>query len=92
LQTGHVLSLGEIEMLSAVVEIANEAYYAASNGDAEQVEILLKCINSTPAYTDYERHVAALFRGWVLLGCQKGMEVLKAAIDGTPSAHERSHK
>lgn len=82
-EVGRELTPTEREMFSEIADMANEAYEAASCGDAETVQGLLDAINHVPTPDDYTRHVAALCRGWVLLGCQRGMEILKAAIDGT---------
>lgn len=72
----------ERELFAEIADMANEAYEAAAHGDAETVQGLLDAINHVPAPDDYARHVAALCRGWVLLGCSSGMEQLKKAIDG----------
>lgn len=72
----------EREMFHEIAEMANEAYEAATRRDAETVQNILNAINATPTPDLYTRHVAALCRGWVLLGCQRGAEQLKAAIDG----------
>ena len=73
----------ELELFQDVVNMANEAFQAAAQGDAETVQALLDTINHVPPLDEDTRHVAALCRGWVLLGCNRGMEILKAAIDGT---------
>jgi len=72
----------ELELFTEVASMANEAYEAAANGDPETVQSLLDAINHASAPDDYTRHVAALCRGWVLLGCQRGAEKLKTVIDG----------
>ena len=79
---GRDLDPVEVEMFSEIVQMANEAYEAATKGDVETVQAILCAINSVPVADNLSRHVAALCRGWVLLGCQKGTEELKAAIDG----------
>ena len=81
-QMGRELTAAEVEMFADIAEMANEAYEAAAHGDADTVQNILEAINSVPAPDNYTRHVAALCRGWVLLGCQRGAERLKAAIDG----------
>ena len=82
-EVGRELTPMEREMFAEIAEMANEAYEAAARGDADTVQDILDAINHVPASDDYTRHVAALCRGWVLLGCQRGMDILKAAIDGT---------
>ena len=82
-QLGREVTAAELEMFSDIADMANEAYKAATRGDAETVADILAAIDKATTPDDYTRHVAALCRGWVLLGCQKGMEVLKSAIDGT---------
>lgn len=81
-QLGRDLTAAELEMFADIAEMANEAYQAAAHGDADTVGSILAAVNSVPVPDDYTRHVAALCRGWVLLGCQRGAECLKAAIDG----------
>lgn len=81
-EVGRELTAGEIKMFSDIANMANEAYKAATCGDAETVQSILDTINATPANDPYTRHVSALCRGWVLLGCQRGTERLKATIDG----------
>lgn len=79
---GRELDPVEVEMFSEIAKMANEAFEAATKGDADTVQAILCAINSVPVADNLSRHVAALCRGWVLLGCQKGTEELKAAIDG----------
>ena len=81
-QLGRDLTAAELEMFAGIAEMANEAYQAAAHGDSDTVGSILAAVNSVPVPDDYTRHVAALCRGWVLLGCQRGAEYLKAAIDG----------
>lgn len=81
-QLGRDLTAAELEMFAGIAEMANEAYEAAAQGDADTVQSILAAINTVPAPDNYTRHVAALCRGWVLLACQRGAERLKAAIDG----------
>lgn len=70
-------------MFADIANMANEAYEAATRGDAETVQSLLDAINAAAATDPYSLHLAALCRSWVFLACQRGMERLKAAIDGT---------
>lgn len=81
-QLGRALTAAEKEMFADIAEMANEAYHAAAKGDADTVQNILAAINRIPAEDKFTRHVAALCRGWVLLGCQRGTERLKTAIDG----------
>lgn len=81
-EVGRELTAAELEMFSDIADIANEAYESATRGDAETVQSILDAINAAAAADPEARHVAALCRGWVLLGCQRGAERLKAAIDG----------
>lgn len=81
-EVGRELTPMEREMFAEIADMANEAYEAATRGDAETVQGILDAINHVPVPDDYTRHVAALCRGWVLLGCQRGADQLKAAIDG----------
>ena len=71
----------EMELFTDIVDMANESYHAACRGDPDTVQILLDAINSADTDDSYTRHVAGLCRGWVLLGCRRGAEQLKAAID-----------
>ena len=87
-EVGRELTPMEREMFAEISDMANEAYEAATRGDAETVQVLLDAINHVPTPDDYTRHVAALCRGWVLLGCQRGMEILKAVIDRTSGSDE----
>ena len=73
----------EREMFAEIADMANEAYEAAARGDADTVAVILSAIDKATSPDDYTRHMAALCRGWVLLGCQRGMDILKDAIDGT---------
>lgn len=82
-EVGRELAGAELEMFSDIADMANEAYEAAARGDAETVQSILNAINSIPSPDPYTCHVAALCRGWVLLGCQRGAEQLKAAIAGS---------
>lgn len=81
-EVGRELTPMEREMFAEIADMANEAYRAAAHGDAETVGSILAAVNSVPAPDNYTRRVGALCRGWVLLGCQRGAECLKAAIDG----------
>lgn len=81
-EVGRELDADELEFFAEVVQIANEAYDAAAHGDAETVQDILDAINKAAAEDVDSRHAAALCRGWVLLGVQRGAERLKAAIDG----------
>ena len=81
-EVGRELTAGELEMFSDIADIANEVYEAAARGDAETVQSILDAINAAAAADPNAYHVAALCRGWVLLGCQRGAEQLKSAIDG----------
>ena len=71
----------ELEIFGYIVELANGAYTAAAKGDVETVRVILDAVKEAPINRDYTRRVAALFRGWVRLGCQKGAEKLKTVID-----------
>ena len=82
-EVSRELTAEELEMFSDIAEIANESYEAAAHGDAETVQSILDAINAAATTDPDTHHVAALCRGWVLLGCQKGAEQLKATIDGT---------
>lgn len=81
-EVGRELMPMEREMFEEIAGMANEAYEAAKHGDVDTVASILAAINTAPAPDNYTHHVAALCRGWVLLGCQKGAEELKAIIDG----------
>lgn len=76
------LTAAEVEFFNEVASMANDAYEAATRGDAETVQSILSAVNSIPVLDTYTRHLAALCRGWVLLGGQKGTTQLKAAING----------
>lgn len=71
----------ELELFSEIVDMANESYAAACRGDADTVQALLDAINAAAAAEPNAQRVAALCRGWVLLGCRKGAEQLKASFD-----------
>lgn len=79
---GRDLTSAELEIFSDIADMSNEAYEAATRGDADTVASILAALNTAPAHDNYTRHLAALCRGWVLLGCQRGAERLKSAIDG----------
>lgn len=79
---GRELTKDELEFFAEIVDMANETYKAATRGDAETVAEILASLNSVPVSDAYTQHLAALCRGWVLLGCSRGAERLKAAIDG----------
>lgn len=81
-EVGRELTDAEFELFAEIADMANEAYEAATRGDAETVQSILNAVNAVPVPDPYTRHVAALCRGWVLLGCQRGAERLKAAVDG----------
>ncbi|MBQ3194174.1 MAG: hypothetical protein IJB59_11495 [Oscillospiraceae bacterium] len=80
-EVGRELRPAELEMFADIANMANEAYEAAARGDAETVQSILDAINAAAATDPNAHHLAALCRGWVLLGCQRGAEWLKAAID-----------
>lgn len=82
-EVGRELRPAELEMFADIANMANEAYEASTQGDAKTVQSILDAINAAAATAPNAYHVAALCRGWVLLGCQRGAERLKAAIDGT---------
>lgn len=82
-EMGREPSKMEKEFFAEIVGLANDSFNAAAHGDADTVQDILSAINAVPTPTDYEHHLSALCRGWVLLGCLRGMEILKAAIDGT---------
>ena len=67
-ELGRELRSTEHELFDTLAEIANQAYTAATQGDADTLWGLLSAINNTPAADEYSRHVADLCRGWVLLG------------------------
>lgn len=71
----------ERELFAEIVDMANESYKAACQGDANAVQALLDAINAADAAEPNAQRVAALCRGWVLLGCRKGAEQLKASFD-----------
>lgn len=71
-EVGRKLTGAERAMFREIADMANEAYEAATRGDSEAVQRLLDAVNATPTPDPYTRHVAALCRGWVLLGCQRG--------------------
>ncbi len=81
-EVGRELTAAELEFFNEIAGMANEAYEAATRGDAETVQSVLNAVNAIPALDAYTRHLTALCRGWVLLGCQKGTAQLKTAIDG----------
>ena len=71
----------ELELFTEIVGMANEAYAAACRGDADTVQALLDAINAADAAEPNAQRVAALCRGWVLLGCRRGADQLKASFD-----------
>lgn len=71
----------ELDFFAEIVDMANESYAAACKGDADTVQALLDAINAAAAAEPNAQRVAALCRGWVLLGCRKGAEQLKASFD-----------
>jgi hypothetical protein len=79
---GRELTKDELGFFAEIVNMANETHEAATRGDAETVGKILAALNSVPVTDAYTQHLAALCRGWVLLGCSRGTERLKAAIDG----------
>lgn len=79
---GRELRQAERELFAEIAAVANEAYEAATRGDADTVADILAAIDKATTPDDHTRHVAALCRGWVMLGCARGMENLKQAIDG----------
>lgn len=81
-EVGRELTPMERELFAEIADMANEAYRAAAHGDADTVQNILNAVDHAPAPDDYTRHVAALCRGWVLLGSIRGAERLKAVIDG----------
>lgn len=82
IEVGRELTATEREFFGEVADMANESYSAATRGDVETVHSFLDAINATAAADPYSLHLAALCRGWVLLGYQKGTEQLKAATGG----------
>lgn len=79
-ELGREIDPREKEFFAGIVEVSNEAYEAAAQGDAETVQGILDAINTAPVHSQYTRHIAAMYRGWVLLGCSRGMELLNAII------------
>lgn len=81
-QLGRELTGMEMEMFREIVDMTNEAYAAACVGDVETVEDILQAITKATAPDAFTRHVAALCRGWVLLGAAMGADILRASFDG----------
>lgn len=79
---GRELTTDERELFVEIADMANEAYEAATRGDADTVADILASIDKATTPDAHTRHMAALCRGWVMLGCSRGMENLKQAIDG----------
>lgn len=75
------LTAMELELFAEIVDMANESYAAACRGDVDTVKALLDAINAAAAAEPNAQRVAALCRGWVLQGCRKGAEKLKASFD-----------
>lgn len=80
-EMGREINETEMEIFSDIVEGANAAYEAATKGDFQAVVILLEALNSVPVCSDCVRHIVALWRAWVLLGCKHGSKILKATIE-----------
>lgn len=80
-ELGRDFTATELELFTDIVEMANASYNAACRGDVDAVQGLLDAIDSADTDEPYTRHLAALCRGWVLLGCRRGAEQLKATID-----------
>lgn len=83
-QLGRELTGTEMELFREIVDMTNEAYAAACVGDVETVEDILQAITQATGPDAYTRHVAALCRGWVLVGAAKGADILRASFDGPP--------
>lgn len=81
-ELGRELTPDEKSMFAEIAEMANEVYTAATQGDHETLAEILAALNSVPYSDPFSQHLAALCRGWILLGLTNGMSVLKAAIDG----------
>ena len=75
-ELGREITPTEAEFFALVADMANEAYGAACAGDADTVQRLLDTVNAMNLSDKAEMHLAALCRGWILLGCQKGMAKL----------------
>lgn len=83
-ELGRELDPAEIEFFSAVVQMANDAYTAACIGDTDVTEDLITSINHINCSDATTQHYAALCRGWVLLACRRGLELL-ASVSTMPS-------
>lgn len=81
-ELGRELIPVERQIFEALAAIANEAYEAACIGDADTIQEILDAITRATTPDPFITHVAAMFRGYVLLGCERGAEQLKATIDG----------
>lgn len=75
-ELGREITPTEEEFFALVADMANEAYGAACAGDADTVQHLLNMVNEIKISDKADQHLAALCRGWILLGCQKGMAKL----------------
>lgn len=91
-QVGRKLTPWELDLFFEIADMANEAYAAATVGDPDTVQRLLDDVNAIPAPDPCTRHLSALCRGWVLLGCQKGTEQLKKTIDAMNNGEEGKGK
>ncbi len=78
-EMGRDFTATEMELFTDIVDMANESYKAACDGDADTVQVLLDAINSADTDDPYTRHVAGLCRGWVLLGVPERSRTIKDA-------------
>lgn len=75
-ELGREITPMEAKFFALVADLANAAYGAACAGDADTVQRLLDTVNAMKLHGKAEQHMAALCRGWILLGCQNGMTKL----------------
>lgn len=68
----------EKEFFSAIVEMANEAFRFAAVGDLDAAADILAAVDKVAADQPTDeagKHLSALCRGWIVLGCRKGLEL-----------------
>lgn len=79
----------EMEIFAQIVKTANEAYYAAADGEADTVADILEAVSyaaaprpgTDKAFAAVNAAVAAMCRGWLQLAIRAGTDALKEKID-----------
>lgn len=75
-EMGRKINDIEKEFFSDVVDMANQAFAAGAVGDLDTAAEILEAVDAAAGRVKECAHLAAVCRGWIALGCRKGLELL----------------